>query len=323
MIRHRPFGRGHAYRIEPDQRVPAWPVADQPIELRATTPPGGASAPLLELEIDGRRQERPTHSFQPEPDPASTLDGHLAGAASGADRTGRRAWRAVVEALPAGTTLRYRFRGPKAGATRWHAVRVAGWHAEGGRLVLDPDRRDGRLVEDSVRWLRADAGPIRVRLALALEPGSHVIGFGERFDRFDQAGRRLDAIVFEQYRSQGSRTYLPMPFAIVVPARRFAGLGLPHPDGAPLVVRRRRERSGPARDRGRARPGRTGARDRGQPVRGLAGPDPGRLPGRGRLTAGAPGLAVSTVDERQRMEHAMLGSGQRWNGRSPRAFRRA
>jgi alpha-glucosidase (family GH31 glycosyl hydrolase) len=56
-----------------------------------------------------------------------------------------------------------------------------------------------------------------VRLALRLEPGAHVIGFGERFDRLDQRGRRLDAVVFEQYKGQGNRTYLPVPFAIVIP----------------------------------------------------------------------------------------------------------
>ena len=55
------------------------------------------------------------------------------------------------------------------------------------------------------------------RFALTLAPGSHVVGFGERFDRVDQAGRRPDAVVFEQYKAQGGRTYLPMPFAIVVP----------------------------------------------------------------------------------------------------------
>ena len=37
MIRHRPFGLGHPYRLEADQRVPARPVADEPIALRATT----------------------------------------------------------------------------------------------------------------------------------------------------------------------------------------------------------------------------------------------------------------------------------------------
>ena len=70
----------------------------------------------------------------------------------------------------------------------------------------------------SVAWLRADGGPFRVRFALRLAIGERVIGFGERFDRLDQRGRRLDAIVFEQYKGQGARTYLPMPFAIVVGA---------------------------------------------------------------------------------------------------------
>ena len=47
-----------------------------------------------------------------------------------------------------------------------------------------------------------------------------MVGFGERYDALDQRGRQLDAVVFEQYKSQGvhGRTYLPMPFAHVVGA---------------------------------------------------------------------------------------------------------
>jgi alpha-glucosidase (family GH31 glycosyl hydrolase) len=55
-----------------------------------------------------------------------------------------------------------------------------------------------------------------VRFALRLEPEAHVVGFGERFDALDQCGRSLDSVVFEQYKAQGARTYMPMPFAIVV-----------------------------------------------------------------------------------------------------------
>ncbi len=58
-------------------------------------------------------------------------------------------------------------------------------------------------------------GPIRVRFALRLDRSEHVVGFGERFDALDQGGRRLDAVVFEQYKAQGKRTYLPTPFVIV------------------------------------------------------------------------------------------------------------
>jgi alpha-glucosidase (family GH31 glycosyl hydrolase) len=73
-----------------------------------------------------------------------------------------------------------------------------------------------RFVPESVSWLAAGASMKRVRFALRLEPDDHVVGFGERFDVLDQRGRALDAVVFEQYKAQGARTYMPMPFAIVV-----------------------------------------------------------------------------------------------------------
>jgi alpha-glucosidase (family GH31 glycosyl hydrolase) len=56
---------------------------------------------------------------------------------------------------------------------------------------------------------------VRVRFALRLESEEHVVGFGERFNALDQRGRQLDAVVYEQYKGQGARTYLPMPFAMV------------------------------------------------------------------------------------------------------------
>ncbi len=72
-----------------------------------------------------------------------------------------------------------------------------------------------RVVAESVEWLVTERGPVAVRFSLGLAPGEHVCGFGERFDVVDQRGRRLDTVVFEQYKQQGSRTYLPSPFAIV------------------------------------------------------------------------------------------------------------
>src|SRR5258708_31976665 len=73
-----------------------------------------------------------------------------------------------------------------------------------------------RAVPGSLSWRTAGSTPIRVRLALRLEPDDHVVGFGERFDPLDQRGRALDSVVCEQYKAQGARTYMPMPFAIVV-----------------------------------------------------------------------------------------------------------
>ncbi len=45
-----------------------------------------------------------------------------------------------------------------------------------------------------------------------LADGEALVGFGERFDALDQRGRAPDALVYEQYKNQGDRTYLPVPF---------------------------------------------------------------------------------------------------------------
>ena len=72
-------------------------------------------------------------------------------------------------------------------------------------------------------WLVTDDGVVGVRIALALAAGERVVGFGERFDSVDQRGRVLDTTVFEQYKQQGNRTYLPSPFAIVAGGERGWG----------------------------------------------------------------------------------------------------
>lgn len=217
MIRHRPYGLGHPYRLEPDQRVPARPIAGEPIELRATTDPGVREL-SAELTIDGRTRVLPLAQVaRPGHEPGMGA-GHLDAAAGREAASDRQAWVVRLDPLPAGTAIAYRFIADAGRQrTRVHSVVVAGWDRNGGRVIADlvGAARD-RLDPDSIAWLRADRGPVRVRLALRLAGGEHVVGFGERFDHLDQRGRRLDVTVFEQYKGQGARTYLPMPFAIVV-----------------------------------------------------------------------------------------------------------
>jgi len=223
VIRHRPFGLGHPYRLEPDQRVPAIPIAGQPFELRATTD-HAVRAVHVELQLAGKRrlldasQAGPDSSFAT----ATSLDGHLAAAASGKGARDRPSWVVRPDPLPFGTALRYRFLAMGRGRrqqTAWYSVFPAHWDDEGGRLVVNSPAGDtglaDRLIPGSLAWLIAEAGPLRVRFAVRLEAKEHVVGFGERFDALDQRGRQLDAVVFEQYKRQGARTYLPMPFAIV------------------------------------------------------------------------------------------------------------
>jgi alpha-glucosidase (family GH31 glycosyl hydrolase) len=220
VIRHRPFGLGHPYRLEPDQRVPARPIEGEPIELRATTPPGLLDL-SVELTVAGRTRVLPLDKVRrPEQATAEAGTGHLDAAAAREGTPDRQAWSLSLDPMIAGTTIAYRFIGGSGRQrTRRFETVVAGWSEAGGRLSsqLTGSARD-RLDPGSVAWLRADSGPMRVRFALHLAADEHVVGFGERFDHLDQRGRRLDVTVFEQYKGQGARSYLPMPFAIVVGA---------------------------------------------------------------------------------------------------------
>lgn len=217
MIRHRPFGIGHPYRIEPDQRVPAVPIANEPFELRATT---SLDAHLVTVELATHDLRRSLRAEPAQPERSlPTVDGaHLAEASAGNAAHRRRSWIARPDPLPVHARLRYRFVSEgKNGQQRtaWFSVSPATWLPDGGKLLVEGAEVD-RLLRGSISWLVGSDGPIRVRFALRLEPNEHIVGFGERFNALDQRGKQLDAVVYEQYKRQGARTYLPMPFAIVV-----------------------------------------------------------------------------------------------------------
>ena len=226
MIRHRPDGRGHPYLIEPDQRVPVRPVAGQPFELRATTEAGVRA---VEVELDrGHGLELPSATLRGDAVPEVVADygatapragdGHLAEAAARlGEQPGRSWWSVEALPLPPGGRLRYRF-AADGRRTRWFEVGACSWEANGGTLALECDERRAaeRLVEGSVAWLVGGGRAYRLRFALRLEPGEHVVGFGERFNGLDQRGNLVDVAVFDQYKGQGARSYLPQPFAIVV-----------------------------------------------------------------------------------------------------------
>ncbi len=223
-VRHRPAGDGHPYVASSDQRVPVRPQAGEPfavgvvadagvaaVECELVGPDGvGATVPLVPAAVAGA-------------DPAALAggEGHLA-EAQAARQDAAGAWSATLGPLPAGEAHRYRFVARLAGGASWtgpwYPVTAGEWTDEGGVLTVGGLPDHPRLVPGSVTWWRDGEGAHRVRFALRLAPAEHVVGFGERFDAVDQRGRTPDAVVFEQYKSQGryGRTYLPMPFAHVV-----------------------------------------------------------------------------------------------------------
>jgi alpha-glucosidase (family GH31 glycosyl hydrolase) len=212
MIRHRPFGSGHAYQPSIDQRMPARPLAGEPVNLGVA-----AAAPVtaVRCEWDGGTFELVRDGAAT--GPVAGAEGHLAAAAAG--HRGRSVrWSADSPALPEGRAVRYRFVATDGTTTRrtgWFEVYGAAWSPTGGTLT---PHGQSRVVAGTESWLVDPDGAHRVRFALRLGDGERVVGFGERFDRLDQRGHAIDATVFEQYKGQGAaeRTYLPMPFAHVL-----------------------------------------------------------------------------------------------------------
>jgi alpha-glucosidase (family GH31 glycosyl hydrolase) len=231
MIRHRPLGRGHAYRIEPDQRDPVVPVAGEPLVLGATSTVGDGDV-YLELDRgDGLERVRADLSDRDGDRGRVAGGGHLAAAAASVGKQKRRSWRVRLDSLTRDQHLRYRFVGAR-GATRWFETAVAEWRSNGGEVELGaPSRLADRVPLDTAQWLVSADGVHRVRFGIRLRTGDRVVGFGERFDRLDQRGAVVDTVVFEQYKGQGNRTYLPMPFAHVLGADG-AGFGLHVDTGA-------------------------------------------------------------------------------------------
>ncbi|MGH8894970.1 MAG: TIM-barrel domain-containing protein [Actinomycetes bacterium] len=223
MIEHRPHGIEHPYATSPDQRVPVQPLVGQPVLLGVVADPQ-VSEVSCEWETSTHagtsRRTLPLRPADVASGDAAALaggEGHLAEAQAGA-LTGDGAWSVTTPVLVTGGRYRYRFHALASGGERadtgWFDVAPARWTPDAGTLRGDTSR----VVPDSVEWLVTGDRVHRARFALALADGEQVVGFGERYDALDQRGRSLDAVVFEQYKSQGryGRTYLPMPFAHIV-----------------------------------------------------------------------------------------------------------
>ena len=86
----------------------------------------------------------------------------------------------------------------------------------------------------AVEWLSDGR---RVRITVACGTDEAFYGFGERYNALNQRGNVMDIRVYEQYKSQGKRTYMPIPFmlssagyGIYVESSRWMQFDLTAPD---------------------------------------------------------------------------------------------
>ncbi len=218
-ISHRPFGLEHPYADSADQRRPPRPLAGGSVSLGATTE-GEVDDVVCVWNDAGGERRLPLTRAAPDPAEAAALvggDGHLAEAQAAGLSSGGGGWSMETPAVNGPVDYRLEATGADGTAVSTPSFRVLPL-VERPVGTLHVHGPSDRLVGEPV-WLGDDDGLHLVHIVLRLDPGEHVVGFGERFDALDQRGRALDAVVFEQYKGQAAagRTYLPMPFAHVVP----------------------------------------------------------------------------------------------------------
>jgi len=88
-----------------------------------------------------------------------------------------------------------------------HPFRLEVYEIDGTPLLLEAE---------AMTWLMGELDrPLTVHQTFA-SPSSDegFYGFGERYNALNQRGNTLDVRVFDQYKGQGKRTYLPIPFCL-------------------------------------------------------------------------------------------------------------
>lgn len=227
MLQHAPLGLGHPYRHEPDQRIPVYPIAGKPWKVRARTDERTKKVTLnlrresqihvYELTCMGNAQ---SDDFGPYGMTAkfTGANTHLADAAArSGDYPAQIEWEIALPALHNYEEVIYWLESDANEHTDPFSVSALVWTEDdqgfiktSGSFPTGVELLDKKVLKDS-------SGQIfRVAAALPLEPEDHVIGFGERFHSIDQRGEYVDAVVYEEYKGQGHRTYLPAPFAMVI-----------------------------------------------------------------------------------------------------------
>ncbi|NOU85209.1 hypothetical protein GC102_05355 [Paenibacillus sp. LMG 31460] len=92
----------------------------------------------------------------------------------------------------------------------------------GGKLALALRSTEGVLMEGFaaegkplIEALTDGTGCLhKLRLNLQTRPEHRWFGMGERFSHYEYSGHEVDQYVYNQYRDQGLKTYMPVPFAI-------------------------------------------------------------------------------------------------------------
>ena len=229
MIRHKPEGLGHPYRCEPFQCWPALPIAGEPWAIYVVTDDQVKSVNLHlksngALEVIALVNLGVTSSQDRTPYGATSKEifsnTHLEDAAvRSGEYPGQIAWGHNVAQIADVTNFSYHFITNTGETSETFLASSMRWNTSSERYLKINGLPELSSKVSAPEFLLGPEGiATKTRFKIVLNPNDKVVGFGERFHSVVQNGEYVDAVVYEEYKGQGHRTYLPMPFAHVIGA---------------------------------------------------------------------------------------------------------
>lgn len=227
MLGHTPLGLGHPYRYEPDQRIPTLPIAGEPWKVCAMSDTSvrhvylyiqrKGTTELFELISLGIARSH-THGPYGETAKATNTNTHLTDLMSKAEEfPGKIEWEIEMPILDNFEGVIYWLESDTGEHTALFPVNALVWRADDGQFLHFGGNLPAEVIATGKKVLKNFSGEVfRIRFELPLAVTDHVVGFGERFHSIDQRGEFVDAVVFEEYKGQGHRTYLPTPFGMII-----------------------------------------------------------------------------------------------------------
>lgn len=227
-IVHTPYGQEHPYEQLPEERFPRRPLAGQSFKMGIAVRPPGT---LDHVTVCFRMDDGDVQSFE-----ATRLENWRPELEEGVGaeflerivKIDQDIWQAQLIAPPLGQTLTYWF---ESGGFKSEIYTVRGmtWREGGGAKLCDDSSMliaaDAPFAEKNslsahmpelkrVEWLHDGHRAHKVRLSFACGENERFYGLGERFNALSQRGNVLDIRCYEQYKNQGKRTYMPIPFLL-------------------------------------------------------------------------------------------------------------
>lgn len=227
---HLPLGQEHPYEQGPEERFPRHPLSGEPFTIGIVSrPPNAVQQVTVHSRINGQTatitSARRLDNWQPESE-------HGVGAELIARRVQieQDVWQAQLIAPPPGATLTYWIEADSVAGTSHEIVGVE-WQSAPASSNIRPledslwemgishdatphSTPDGLPNLQGVEWLTDGTNSRHVRLTFDCHPDEAFFGLGERYNTLNQRGQVMDVRCYEQYKSQGKRAYMPIPFLL-------------------------------------------------------------------------------------------------------------